>query len=195
MQKAPLCPLPKEFSKGKPSDRKNVTIDYSKEGEFGRENLYRRYPRAPLEVEAIVHNQDKLFWGSNTDISEKGCYIYLNPDSTLKTGDEVVLLGDDSEEDDWWLMLASMFAGPMSGFIVFGSIITGTSQEMITGKPSYGGSSLTPFAGVADDFKALGMMTRGILTADMEEFTKQLDKLLSSLVAPYREGKKYMKNN
>lgn len=106
-----------------------------------------------------------------------------------------VMLGDDIEEDDWWLMLASMFAGPMSGFIVFGSIITGTSQEMITGKPSYGGSSLTPFAGVADDFKALGMMTRGILTADMEEFTKQLDKLLSSLVAPYREGKKYMKNN
>ena len=105
-----------------------------------------------------------------------------------------MIMGDDIDEDDWWLMLASMVSGPFSGFIVFGTMLTGVSQTVITGKKPYGGSSLTPFAGITDDLQSLGLMTTGILTADMEQFTKALDDLLQSLVAPYREGKKIKKN-
>ena len=104
------------------------------------------------------------------------------------------LMGDDIDEDDWWLMGLSMLTGPLSGYVVAGTILVGMTQGVVTGEKPWGGTSLTPFAGIKDDMISSGQIAHGILTADTEEFIRGLDDLLQSLVAPYREGKKIKKN-
>lgn len=104
------------------------------------------------------------------------------------------LMGDDIDEDDWWLMGLSMLTGPLSGYVVAGTILVGMTQGIVTGEKPWGGTSLTPFAGIKDDVISSGQIAHGILTADTEEFIRGLDDLLQSLVAPYREGKKIKKN-
>lgn len=105
------------------------------------------------------------------------------------------LMGDDIDEDDWWLMFASMVSGPMSGFIVFGSMITGAIETGITGRAPWGNKSLTPFAGIKDDVNNVVLATEGILTTDWDQFDKAFTKLMKSLFAPYREVSKVIKNN
>ena len=104
------------------------------------------------------------------------------------------LMGDDIDEDDWWLMGLSMLTGPLSGYVVAGTILVGMTQGIVTGEKPWGGTSLTPFAGIKDDMISSGQIAHGILTADTEEFIRGLDDLLQSLVAPYREAKKIKKN-
>jgi hypothetical protein len=105
-----------------------------------------------------------------------------------------MILGDEPDEDDWWMMLASMITGPASGFIIIGSIYSGVVNTMVTGKKPFSGSDLTAFEGIAGDAQTVALMTEGLLTADEEQFLNQLDALLKSLVAPYREVKKYQSN-
>tara|TARA_R110002020_G_scaffold144145_1_gene317011 strand:+ start:11203 stop:17151 length:5949 start_codon:yes stop_codon:yes gene_type:complete len=104
------------------------------------------------------------------------------------------LMGDDIDEDDWWLMFSSMISGPMSGFIVFGSMITGAIETGVTGRTPWGNKSLTPFAGIKDDVNNVVLATEGILTADWDQFDKSFTKLMKSLFAPYREVSKIGKN-
>lgn len=106
-----------------------------------------------------------------------------------------MILGDEPDEDDWWMMFASMVAGPASGFIIVGSLYSGLINTLVTGKKPFSGSNLTAFEGIAGDVQTIGMMTEGILTADSEQFINELDRLMKSLVAPYREYKKYDANN
>ncbi len=87
----PKGPLPKKRSKGRSSQVVKVNFDYKQEGEYGIENEYRRYPRAPLKAEVIVHNQKIHCEGVSVDISEKGMYITIEDPSIFKRGEEVVV--------------------------------------------------------------------------------------------------------
>ena len=106
-----------------------------------------------------------------------------------------LMMGDDIDEEDWWLMFASMVSGPFSGFIVFGSMLTGAIETGITGRAPWGNKSLTPFAGIKDDLNNVVLATEGILTTDWEQFDEAFTKLMKSLFAPYREVSKVIKNN
>ena len=99
-------------------------------------------------------------------------------------------LGDEPDEDDAKMMLASLVAGPASGFIFFGSILTAFSEVLVTGKkPQY--KSITPLDGLITDAQSLG----GLMTADdADEAWKNAKKIIKSNVAPYREVDKAVKN-
>lgn len=85
MLKYPTVAPPKRFTRASAA----AQFDFSKEGEYGVENQYRRYPRAPLDVEVIIHNDREICWGRTTDISEKGSYIRVEEDRSFRLGDEI----------------------------------------------------------------------------------------------------------
>lgn len=71
---------------------KSSTLEFSGAGEFGTENMYRRYPRAPLDVEVILHDKIHLQRGRTIDISEKGVFFELSSlQSEFKKGDQVTV--------------------------------------------------------------------------------------------------------
>jgi len=47
LSRAPLAPVPRRRSRGS-STQRHVTLRFNQEGEYGIENRYRRFPRAPL---------------------------------------------------------------------------------------------------------------------------------------------------
>jgi len=118
------------------------------------------------------------------------------------------IMGDEPDEDDAKLMIASMIAGPASGFIIFGAIVSGMVKGLTTGQLGYG-NQLTPFAGVIDDAQTLTAVLPAmyeldteqlqkildkLLKLDTEQLQKILDKLLKSYIAPYRETSKVLDN-
>jgi len=114
------------------------------------------------------------------------------------------IMGDEPDEDDAKLMIASMIAGPASGFIIFGAIVSGMVKGLTTGELGYG-NQLTPFAGVIDDAQTLAAILPAMYELDAEQLQKMyeldaeqlqkiLDKLLKSYIAPYRETSKVLDN-
>ncbi len=90
----PRSRLPKRRSRGLAKEKAVKKLSFSKRGEYGIENLYRRFPRAPLSCEAWIHNQKNVFQAVCVDINEKG--LFLNLPSTkafdhFKKGEEVVV--------------------------------------------------------------------------------------------------------
>jgi hypothetical protein len=82
-------PLPKIVSKGMSSQIKKFKFRSNKAGEYGRENEYRRYPRAPMESEVILHDQKSYVKSKSVDISEKGLSILIDEDHVFNKGDEI----------------------------------------------------------------------------------------------------------
>jgi hypothetical protein len=64
-------------------------ISAKKQQDF--QNDYRRYPRAPLQGKAIIHNQYQYTSADIIDISEKGVYTILEELDIFKLGEEVSL--------------------------------------------------------------------------------------------------------
>ncbi|MFW5887741.1 MAG: PilZ domain-containing protein [Bacteriovoracia bacterium] len=87
----PKCLLPKKRSKGLSSQVISVNFDYKQEGEYGKENVYRRYPRAPINVRAIIHNQKLLCEAEGLDISEKGILLKVDDIHLFKNGEEIII--------------------------------------------------------------------------------------------------------
>lgn len=102
-----------------------------------------------------------------------------------------LLLGQEPDEDDLRLFIASLILGPASGYIVLGSIVVGIGQTLATGKKPWHSSGFTPLTGIKDDAMTVGEL---ITSEDMDEAVKQVNKLLKSNVAPYREISKGYKN-
>jgi len=92
LSQRPKAPTPKMRTKGISNQRKSLKVDYGRKvGEYGSENLYRRYPRVKLGAEAIIHNQDKIVKGECLDISEKGIFVKSDAMDHFQKGDEVVV--------------------------------------------------------------------------------------------------------
>lgn len=91
LQHYPKCKLPKRRSRGLASQVIRVQFKNTGKGEYGNENNYRRYPRAPIYAKAIVHNQNIFREALCVDISEKGVLVEVDDLSIFKEGDEVVL--------------------------------------------------------------------------------------------------------
>lgn len=93
MAKYPVCPLPKKRSRGLSQTQNSpAQFDFSrKEGEYGIENEYRRFPRAPFKCDIIIHNQKELLKCLAVDVSEKGLSIQVDENSLFKIGEELVV--------------------------------------------------------------------------------------------------------
>lgn len=92
LSKYPLCPLPKKHSRGLSQQKKFANFDFSqKQGEYGIENEYRRFPRAPFSCQVIMHNQKDIIKCQTIDISEKGLSIEADNSLLFKVGEEIVV--------------------------------------------------------------------------------------------------------
>jgi hypothetical protein len=66
-------------------------FEFRSEGEYGRENVYRRFPRAPLVTEVIIRNARQYHRAQSVDISEKGLQLQLADLDAYRRGEEVVI--------------------------------------------------------------------------------------------------------
>ncbi|MBL7663494.1 MAG: PilZ domain-containing protein [Bacteriovoracaceae bacterium] len=92
----PKVATPKRRSRGL-SSTKTKSFDYKqKTGEYGEQNEYRRFPRAPMMCEIITHNQQRLTKSMTVDISEKGVSIKTEDNTMFKSGEVVTITLIDS---------------------------------------------------------------------------------------------------
>ncbi len=93
LKKYPKSKVPLIRSQGISSQENETKIDFNfeKAGEYGVENLYRRFPRAPMENEVIIHNQKILCIGHSIDISEKGCFVEHDKPEHFEKGEEIII--------------------------------------------------------------------------------------------------------
>ena len=68
-------------------------FDYQAPGEYGSENVYRRFPRVPIEAEVIIRNNLTYHRTNAVDVSEKGIQLTLpaSVNTSFNKGDEVVI--------------------------------------------------------------------------------------------------------
>lgn len=91
MTKYPVCPLPKKRSKGL-AQKEVSKFDFSKDkGEYGIENEYRRFPRAPFKCDIIIHNQKQFLKCLAVDVSEKGLSLQTGENTLFNVGEELVV--------------------------------------------------------------------------------------------------------
>lgn len=98
---------------------------------------------------------------------------------------------DDEDEKEW--LISSMIAGPASGLIFVGSLVTGMADYLSSGKKSFD-SSVTPAAGMVKDAQAFTALLKAAATLDGEEVLTEADKVLKSNNAPYRDVRKATEN-
>jgi len=90
--KYPNRPLPKFYSQGdKTKAKPQLTKFFRRQGEYGKENLYRRFPRVALSAEAIIHNNKKICRGMSVDFSEMGMFVSVDNTNLFEKGEEVVI--------------------------------------------------------------------------------------------------------
>ena len=92
LEEYPKVAIPKIRSKGRAQQTKSVHLSFEGEGEYRQENEYRRYPRAPINAQAFIRNEDNICEIRCVDISEKGLLFELEKgDVFFDKGDEVNL--------------------------------------------------------------------------------------------------------
>lgn len=104
-----------------------------------------------------------------------------------------MLLGDDLDDDDYMLMLKSMVAGPISGYIVFGAIATTMSDKLITGEDNRY-KSMTPLQGILNDAENVMGVMHNVGAGDIQEAWNDAWQVIRSNVAPAREINKAIDN-
>lgn len=87
----PRAKLPKKRSKGISHHSKTPSIDFSSKSDFGIHNIYRRFPRAPYEAEAILQNGKRYCRVQCVDISERGIYLHMDRKDFFGKGEEVTI--------------------------------------------------------------------------------------------------------
>ena len=75
MRPRPVTFLPQNLSRGQIVIKPDTEIFANRAGHYGVENMYRRFPRAPLEVEAIIHDENEIVFCQTLDISERGMSV------------------------------------------------------------------------------------------------------------------------
>ncbi len=75
MRPKPITFLPQNLSRGQKVIKPDTEIFANRAGHYGIENMYRRFPRAPIEVEAIVHDENDILFCQTVDISERGISV------------------------------------------------------------------------------------------------------------------------
>lgn len=86
----PLCAPPRFFkSKEKREQEIQKLIISEKAGDYGIENIYRRYPRIPIEAGVVVHDGNTVHFGKSKDVSERGTFVLLDSKCSFKDGHEV----------------------------------------------------------------------------------------------------------
>lgn len=84
-------PIPRKKSRGN-AGRTAPQITFSmSEGNYGIENIYRRFPRVPMEADVVVHNQENFSLGRSIDISEKGVFIKIDNPEFFQKGEQVTV--------------------------------------------------------------------------------------------------------
>jgi hypothetical protein len=91
LEKYPEVPTPKRRSRGLQSTKTHSFDFKKKEGEYGIQNEYRRFPRAPLICEIIIHDQKDFTQSATVDISEKGVSIKCENNTMFESGAEVTI--------------------------------------------------------------------------------------------------------
>lgn len=91
LAKYPRAPVPKMHTKGLSQAKKPEKFDFSTKGNYGRGNLYRRFPRVPLSARAVVHNQKIYSHAECVDVSEKGVFVKMPQTDLFEKGEEVVV--------------------------------------------------------------------------------------------------------
>jgi hypothetical protein len=87
----PHCQIPPALSRGTAQIEK-VEFHFERAGgEYGTENLYRRFPRAPANFPCIAHDHHKLIRGTVNNISETGVLVVFDDPKLFKPGDELIL--------------------------------------------------------------------------------------------------------
>lgn len=117
--KYPLCPIPKKHSRGLSQQTPNHFDFSQKEGEYGIENEYRRFPRAPFSSKVILHNQKQLLKCMAIDISEKGLSIQAEDTLIFKEGEEIIVTVLDTPYAGTFSMHATVmrsFDKPFRGY-------------------------------------------------------------------------------
>lgn len=87
----PQCPLPKLFKQGSVPQKFVFEAEFAKAGEYGEQNLYRRFPRVPIQADAIIHNEKNYCKGATVDISEKGVFVQTRAVEAFEKGEEVMV--------------------------------------------------------------------------------------------------------
>lgn len=91
MSDKPNCSLPKRRSEGRSAQVKNVSIVHKGKGEYGEENEYRRFPRAPFKTICLINNDHVYCEATTQDISEKGLFLTVNRPDLFETGEEITI--------------------------------------------------------------------------------------------------------
>jgi hypothetical protein len=99
MLQAPKLAIPSR-SRGKAAVILPSQVRFETEGYFGEDNLYRRFPRARLVAEAIVHNHRVYRKFKTSDISEKGVFVQTEELTAFERGEELVITVRSSREGD-----------------------------------------------------------------------------------------------
>lgn len=73
-------------------------IEIKKQGEYGIENVYRRFPRVPFESTVILHNQIRGDFFTSFDISEKGISVKVDHKVPFGPSEEVIVTVRDFPE-------------------------------------------------------------------------------------------------
>lgn len=87
----PKSIVPQALSRGMSRQIEQVCLNFEKLGEYGVENQYRRFPRAPFHAEAIIHNQKIYCHAECIDISEKGLQVNVPAKVPFLSGEEVMI--------------------------------------------------------------------------------------------------------
>lgn len=91
LKKRPVCPIPRVLSRGAAQHGQPEFHFEKVKGEYGIENLYRRFPRAPASFSCFVHDETQLVQGRISNISETGVLFVLDQPDLFKEGDELIL--------------------------------------------------------------------------------------------------------
>lgn len=89
MKPTPVTFLPEAVGKEKIQFKADSKVFANRDGEYGVENQYRRFPRAPLQAEAIIHDSTEIAFSQVIDISERGMSVRIIDEVPFEKGGEI----------------------------------------------------------------------------------------------------------
>ena len=105
-----------------------------------------------------------------------------------------VILGDEPEESDLWNLGVSMLIGQWSGLIFVGSIAESLARILFTGRYPWQISGIPSLEHATRIASHVGLLLRHGVSGDWDDMSEEFDRLLQSLVSPYRDAKRALEN-
>lgn len=92
LDQKPICKVPTNIDdKSVKSNLNSVAENPEKKDEYGRENVFRRFPRAPYEASVILSDDKKGCLVTSIDICENGISIKVNNNFKINNTDEFTI--------------------------------------------------------------------------------------------------------